>query len=108
VRGGPYNYRAIQITWLIIGLICALIAIRFVLRATGAREDAGFVSFVYAVTNALVAPFKAMYSSTGNGPFVIEPESVVAIIVYLLLGLLIVKIIQIATAPRGPRREPPV
>jgi uncharacterized protein YggT (Ycf19 family) len=107
VRAGPaYNYRAIQVTWFVIGLICALLAIRFVLRATGAHEDAGFVSFIYAITSFLVAPFKAMYNTTGTGQYIFEPESLVAIIVYLLLGWAIVKLIQIATAPRGPRRDP--
>jgi hypothetical protein len=108
VRSGPpYNYRAIQITWFVIGLICALLTIRFVLRATGAHEDSGFVSFIYGVTSFLVAPFKAMYNTTGNGQYIFEPESLVAIVVYLLLGVLIVKLIQILTAPRGPRRDVP-
>lgn len=104
VLGPAYNYRAVQIVWFVFTLIDGLIAIRFTLKILGAAPQAAFVSFIYGLTAPLVAPFRGIFPDTGQGFYVFEASSLVAIVVYLLLGWAIVALIRITTAPRGPRR----
>jgi uncharacterized protein YggT (Ycf19 family) len=99
----PYNLRAVQVTWFLIGLITALIAIRFLLKALGASSQAQFVAFVYGVTGPLVAPFQGIFPTSAQGYYILEPSSLIAIVIYLLIGWAIVTLIKIATAPRGRR-----
>lgn len=100
----PYNVRAVQVTWFLVGLISTLIALRFVLKALGASAQAQFVAFIYGVTGPLVAPFHGIFPNSASGYYVIEPSSIIAIAIYLLLGWAIVTVIRITTAPKGTRK----
>jgi uncharacterized protein YggT (Ycf19 family) len=99
----PYNYRAVQVAWFVIGLIVTLIALRFALKLLGASSQAEFVAFLYGVTAPLVAPFKGIFADTAQGYFIFEPSSLIAIAIYLLIGWGIVTLIKIVTAPRRSR-----
>ena len=62
---------------------------RLVLLALmAARESAGFVKFIYSITNPLYAPFRGIVPSprTEDG-FTLALPIVIAIIVYLLVHL---------------------
>jgi len=98
-----YNYRAVQITWFVTGLIDVLLAMRFFLKLTGASSQAEFVAFMYGVSGPLVAPFRGIFADSGQGYFIYEPSTLVALAVYLLLGWGIVTLIKIMTTPRGTR-----
>src|SRR3982074_2637 len=97
-EGGAYNPRAIQIIWWVVGLIDTLIAIRFLLKVFGANP-APFVRFMYDLTWPLVAPFHGIFNSDQVGRSVFEPESLVAIAIYSLLGWGIVSLIRILRRP---------
>ena len=102
-RPPGYSYRAVQITWFLAGLIGVLLAFRFFLKLTGASPQAEFVGFIYGVTGPLVAPFRGIFADSGQGFFIFEPSTLVALAVYLLLGWGIVTLIKIMTTPRGTR-----
>ncbi|HVH65227.1 MAG TPA: hypothetical protein VM674_04260 [Candidatus Acidoferrum sp.] len=97
-REGGYNYRAAQAVWWIVGFIDALIAIRFVLKLFGANP-APFVRFIYDVTWPLVAPFHGIFNTDQVGRTILEPESLVAIAIYTLIGWGIVSLIRILSRP---------
>ena len=99
----PYNYRAVQVAWFVIGLIVALVALRFCLKLLGASPQAEFVGFIYGLTAPLVAPFRGIFPDTAQGYFVFEASSLFAIVIYLLLGWGIATLVKILTAPRGRR-----
>lgn len=92
-------YRAKQIVWLIVGLIVALIALRFVLLAVGANMNVGFGGLVLGITQPFVAPFLPLF---GEQQAQIEFGDLIAIAVYLLLGWGISKLLEILLAPRTP------
>lgn len=96
-------YRAKQILWFIIGVIVSLIALRFVLLALGANPDAGFAAFIYGLTDIFVSPFADLFAPerADNGSY-FEFGSLIAIAVYLLLGWLISRILELVMAPRTP------
>ena len=101
--GPGYSFRAVQLVWLLTGVVDALIAIRFLLKLLGASIASTFTQLIYAVTDPLVAPFRDIFPVSGTNRAVVEPASVVAFIVYLLLGWAVVTLIKILTTPRGTR-----
>ena len=99
-REGSYNTRAVQAVWWIVGLIEVLIAIRFVLKLLGANP-APFVRFMYDLTWPLVAPFHGIFNTAQEGRSILEPESLVAMAVYALIGWGIVSLIRLMSRPRS-------
>lgn len=98
-RESSYNLRAIQAVWWIVGFVDVLIAIRFVLKLFGANVGAPFVRFMYDVTWPLVAPFHGIFNTTQEGRSILEPESLVALAIYALIGWGIVSLIRLMTRP---------
>ena len=99
-REGGYDSRAIQAVWWIVGFIDVLIAIRFVLKLFGANL-APFVRFMYDLTWPLVAPFHGIFNTTQEGRSILEPESLVAMAIYALIGWGIVSVIRLMSRPRS-------
>ena len=95
-----YNPRIEQVIWFIVALVDSLIAIRFFMKLLGASYSADFVRFMYGITAPLVAPFRGIFQASGSGSYVLEPESLVAIAIYLLIGWGVVALIRIMRAPR--------
>jgi hypothetical protein len=101
VATDPYDrrrdsaWRVGQLVFLVFGVAIALIAIRFVLLLLGANPEAGFADFVYSVTNPLVAPFEGIFGAPDLETGVFDPASLVAIVVYALLGWVVGKVIDI-------------
>ncbi len=87
--------RLIRLVWFLVGLIDSLIGIRFAFKLLGASTQAPFVNLVYGITSPLIAPFRLIFPTAGHGPFVLEPESLVALIIYPLIGLGVVSLIRI-------------
>jgi hypothetical protein len=99
-REGSSNTRAIQVIWWIVGFIDVLIAIRFLLKLFGANP-APFVRFMYDVTWPLVAPFHGIFNTAQEGRSILEPESLVAMAIYALIGWGIVSLIRLLNRPRS-------
>jgi hypothetical protein len=89
-------YRVTQLIYLIFGIIEGLIAIRFVLKALGANPSAGFAEFIYGITYPLILPFIGLFGNPAAQGSVLEINSIVALIVYALVGWLLAKLAWIA------------
>jgi uncharacterized protein YggT (Ycf19 family) len=98
VRG--YDPRVERVIWFIVAVIGSLIAIRFFMKLLGASYQADFVRFIYGVTAPMVAPFRGIFQDSGSGSYVLEPESLIAIAIYLLIGWGVVALIRIISTPR--------
>lgn len=91
-------YRVTQLIWWIFGLVEGLIAIRFILKALGANPSAGFAEFIYGITYPLVLPFVGLFGNPQSQGSVLEIHSIVALIVYALVGWLLAKLAWIMVA----------
>lgn len=89
-------FRLAQLIYVVFGIGIALIIIRVILKALAANPGAGFTSFLYGVTNPLVAPFQGIFATpqAGTGS-VFEFSSIIAIIVYALIAWALVRLIEI-------------
>jgi hypothetical protein len=100
-----YNYRAEQAIWFVVGVVDALLIIRFLLKLLGASLASGFVRFMYDLTAVLVAPFHGIFNTVASGRSVLEPESLVAIAIYTLIGWGLAALIRLMTTRTTARRE---
>ncbi len=89
------GWRAVQLVYLVFGVIDGLLLIRLVLKLLGANSAAAFASWIYGVTNVLLTPFRDLLPSIGNGQAQLELAVVVAILVYALIGWVLARLMAI-------------
>jgi uncharacterized protein YggT (Ycf19 family) len=90
--------RAVEMTYLVFGVIEGLLAIRLILKLLGANPQAGFTNFVYGLTDFFMAPFRNLLPAVGTGSSsgaVLETSVVIAIIVYALIAWVVARLIVI-------------
>ena len=88
-----------RVVMFVFGVIEVFIAVRFVLTLLGANAEAGFVKFVYAVSDVFMAPFNAIFSTQSVSGATVEWSALVAIAVYALIAWGLVALIR-AVSPR--------
>jgi hypothetical protein len=85
-------YRGTQIVWYVLGLIEAVLAMRFVLRLLAANPAAGFTDFIYTVSYPFVAPFIAVFTTTRVAGSAFEWTTLLAMVVYWLLAIAVIRL----------------
>lgn len=98
----PAEVIAARVIYFITGCIVVLLALRMVLLLLAANRDNGFVTFIYDISGVFAAPFYGIFSYTPSyGSSVFEISSVVAIIVYALVGWGLAKLVTLGSARRN-------
>lgn len=81
------------------GALEILLVFRLILKLTGASISSGFVGLIYGLTGILILPFEGIFrrffAQGVETTSVLEPSTLVAIIVYAVLALGIVKLVRI-------------
>ncbi len=98
-----YNFRAAAVVWFVVGVIEIFIAARFLGKLFGASAHSAFVNFIYQVSGPMVAPFTGIFGDTGTRTNTFETASLVALVVYAVIGWGLVVLIRIVTAPKGAK-----
>lgn len=93
----PGNIVAQRVVWYIVGFIIVLLALRVVLFLLGANQGSGFVDFLYGVTWVFAAPFYGIFPQPEYGRFALDSASLVAIVIYALVGWGIAKLLTIGS-----------
>lgn len=94
----PASIIAKRIVYYITGVIIALLLLRIILLLLAANQGNAFVDLVYALSGFFAAPFYGIFNYTPSyGSSVFEIGSVVAIIVYGLLGWGIAKLFTLGS-----------
>jgi hypothetical protein len=89
------------LVYFLFGLLEILLAFRLVLKLTGASMASAFVGFIYGITGLFTLPFMGIFHR-GFAPgvetkAVLEPETLVALVVYAVVAWGIVKLIRISS-----------
>jgi hypothetical protein len=97
------TFKVTQIIWLLLGLLEAVIAFRFIFKLIGVNAANTFATFIYAVSNVFVAPFESLTGAPAAGGMILEISSIIAMMVYLLIAWGIERIVYVLLyRPRGP------
>ncbi len=87
------------LVYFIFGVLETLLAFRLIFKFAGANALSAFVSFVYGVTGLFVLPFEGIFrrgvSQGLEGASILEPATLIAILVYAFASWGIVKLVQI-------------
>ena len=92
-----------RVIWFILGIVLALLGLRFLLRLFGANPAAAFTEFIYSLTAPLVDPFANVIASTGVAPGVLEWSTLLAMAVYWLVAYGIIKLATMAQSRPATR-----
>jgi uncharacterized protein YggT (Ycf19 family) len=93
-----------QFIWLIFVGIEALIGIRVILMLIGANPANTFTAFVYQLSELFLWPFRNIVANPAFQNNVLEITSIIAMIVYPLIGWAIVRLIWVLF-DRAPTSE---
>lgn len=89
------------VVYFLMGALEVLLAFRLILKLTGASLSSGFVSAIYNLSGIFIMPFNGIfskgYAQGVETTSVLEPATVVAIVVYMILSWGIVKLIRISS-----------
>ena len=88
-----------------VAVVEAALGFRLGLLLAGANPSNGFVDFIYDVSGPLVYPFEGIVSNGTVDGGVFEPASLIAMIVYLVAGLILVAILWVLMAGPSPTGE---
>ena len=97
-------YKVSQIIWLLFGGLEALIGIRVILLLIGANPANGFTAFIYQLTQLFLWPFQNLIANPSFQNMTLEVTSIIAMVVYALLGWIIVRMIWVVFY-RSPTSE---
>ena len=87
---------AARVIWLIVSVVAALLAFRFMFILLGANRSNGFADFIYTVSHPFASPFFGLFNyEQVYGEAKLEFSTLVAIFVYILVGYGISKLITI-------------
>lgn len=98
-----FTFKATQLIWLFLGILEAFLALRFVLKLIAANPANPFAVFIYGFTNLFLFPFTGLTVTPSAGGMVLEIPTLIAILVYGLVGWAIERIVWVIFyRPRGP------
>jgi len=99
------KHQAIRIVYYILGVIEVLLAFRLIFKLLGANPQSSFVSAIYTVSQAFLIPFNGIFRSAVTkgieAQSVLEPTTIIAMIVYAIIAWGIVKLIEISKPPQN-------
>jgi hypothetical protein len=97
-----FTFKATQLVWLFLGILEALLALRFVLKLIAANPDSPFAVFIYGFTNLFLFPFAGLTVTPSAGGMVLEIPTLIGMLVYGLIAWAIERIIWVTFyRPRG-------
>ncbi len=80
------TFKLTQLIWLLLGVLEALLALRVLLKLIGANPGNPFAAFLYNLTDIFVLPFSGLTTTPAVGNMVFEISTIIAMIVYGLVG----------------------
>lgn len=85
--------------YFIFGILEILLGFRLVLKLMGASVASGFVNLIYSITRIFILPFEGIFRrATTEGietTSILEPSTLVALVVYAILAWGIVMLVRI-------------
>ncbi len=99
------SYQTVEyLTYFFFGALEVLLVFRLILKLTGANSFSAFVGLVYGITGVFIVPFQGIFHQATTAGVettaVLEPSTIVAIVVYAVLAIGIVKLLRILSGKK--------
>ena len=90
-----FTFQATQLIWLFLGLLESLFALRLLLKLLAANPANPFAVLLYSFTGVFLVPFAGLIGTPAVGSMQLEISTVIAMVVYALLGWLLERIVWV-------------
>jgi len=98
-----FTFKATQLVWLFLGILEALLGLRFFLKLIAANPASPIAVFIYGFTGLFLLPFAGLTGTPQAGGMILEFSTVIAMLVYALIGWALERLIWVIFyRPRGP------
>ena len=98
------NLKPRKIVYYVLGVLEVLFAFRLIFKLLGANPGSSFVALLYNISGVFLSPFSGIFRTSVNKGIetksVLEPTTIIAMIVYALLAYGIVRLIEIYETPK--------
>jgi len=98
-------FQAYYLVYYLLGIVEIFLAARLIFKLLGAGSSGAFVSFIYAVTGVIAAPFLGIFHTATTAGVettsVLEPATIIAMVVYAIVGWGLAKLIAIMMAGKS-------
>lgn len=98
-NNGKESFTSRRVVYYILGILEVMFTFRLVFKLLGANPNSGLVSLIYSVSQVFLIPFNAIFrSATTQGieaTAVLEPSTIIAMIVYAVIAWGVVKLLLI-------------
>lgn len=92
---------AVRLINLFTAIVIGFLGLRFILKLFGADPLNGFVGWIYDNTAVLLDPFRGIFTNETVGRhYVLEFNTLFAIVIYALLGMLLLMVVDLLTPAR--------
>jgi hypothetical protein len=93
--------RLVQLLWIAVGVLDAILVLDFVFRLIGARAS-GFSGAILGAGSYLASPYDGIFANVAaSTPYTLTWSDAVALVLYTLAGWVVVRLIRIS----GPRER---
>jgi len=103
-RSNQNNLKLRKIVFYILGIFEIFFAFRLIFKLLGANPGSSFVALIYTISGAFLAPFSGIFRvAVTNGietESVLEPATIIAMIVYGLIAYGVVRLFKIYEIPK--------
>jgi uncharacterized protein YggT (Ycf19 family) len=101
-NGRVTTFKATQLIWLFLGILEALLALRFIFKLVGVNEANTFASILYGFTSFFLAPFASLTGAPSTAGMTFEFSTLIAMIIYALIGWALERLVYVLFyRPRG-------
>jgi hypothetical protein len=90
-----HTFKAMQLIWLGVGALEALIGLRILFKLIAVNPENAIASLLYSFTDLFLLPFAGLTSTPSSGGMVLEISSVIAMVVYALIGWAAAKLVEV-------------
>ena len=98
-----FSYQITSLMWLLLGGLESLLLLRVILKLLAANPSNPFASFVYGLSDLFVWPFVGLTITPSALGIVVEINTIIAMVVYAMLGWLFISLVQILLYRRTER-----
>ncbi len=94
------------VIYFILGVLEVILGLRFIFRLLGASMSSDFVTFLYNLSHGFVGPFNGIFNDQALGTrSVFELSTLVAMLIYALIGWGLVALARVLFAPVYQSRQ---
>lgn len=98
-----FAYQLTGVLWLLVGALESLLALRLILKLMAANPANPFASFIYGLSDIFVWPFNGLTVTPTAFGIVVEIHTIVAMVVYAMVGWLFVNLLSLLLYRRRER-----